>query len=306
MSEYVLSTGALTKRYGKHTVVDSVSLHIGKGAIYGLVGRNGAGKTTFMKMICGLARPSSGSYSLFGETYPAVRAARAKVGSLIETPGFHEKLSAYDNLCAQAKLFRQDDRQKIDALLRLVHLDKTGSKPAGKFSLGMLQRLGIALALTGDPQMLVLDEPINGLDPTGVAEIRETLLDLSRERGITILISSHILGELSKLATDYGFIEKGRLIREISHDQLQADCTDHVRIVVDDAEAAVRILNGIGITEIMPEGETGCLRVNGSTERTAEITAALVNGGVAVYEIARQAIDLERYYFQMIGVDGKE
>ena len=306
LTDYVLSTDALSKRYGKHTVVDKVSLHIRRGAIYGLVGRNGAGKTTFMKMICGFARPASGSYSLFGETYPAVSAARTKVGNLIETPGFFEKMSAYDNLRAKAKLFRQDDKQKLQDILKLVHLDKTGSKPAGKFSLGMLQRLGIGLALIGDPQMLVLDEPINGLDPTGVAEIRETLLSLSRDRGITILISSHILGELSKLATDYGFIEKGSLIREISHDQLQAECTDHVRLSVDDAEAAVRVLNGIGITGVTPENEPGNLRVNGCTERTAEITAALVHGGVGVYEIARQAIDLESYYFQMIGKDGKE
>ena len=306
MNDFVLSTDALSKCYGRHTVVDNVSMHIRKGAIYGLVGRNGAGKTTFMKMVCGFARPASGSYTLFGETYPAVSSARTKVGNLIETPGFYDHLSAFDNLRAKAKLFRQDDRQKISSILELVRLDKTGSKRAGKFSLGMLQRLGIGLAMIGDPQLLVLDEPINGLDPTGVAEIRETLLNLSRERDITILISSHILGELSKLATDYGFIEKGRLIREISHDQLLAECTDHVHLCVNNADDAMRTLNGIGITEITPEEAPGCLRINGCTERTAEITEALVRNGVSVFEISRQAIDLESYYFNMIGAEGKE
>lgn len=305
MSEYILQTNALTKYYKKHAAVDSVSLNIRKGSIYGLVGRNGAGKTTFMKMICSLANPSSGSFSICGETYPAIGTARSKVGNLIETPGFYEKMNAFDNLRAKAKLFHKDQKERINEILRIVGLSKAGSKAAGKFSLGMLQRLGIGIALLGDPEILVLDEPINGLDPTGVAEVRETLKYLNTEHGITILISSHILGELSKLATDYGFIEKGSLIREVSHVQLLDDCTGFVRLSVDQTDRAVSVLHSLGITDIT-QGEPDGLRLGGCTERTAEITEALVRDGVRVFEIARQGMDLEHYYLNMIGKGGKE
>ena len=235
MSEYILKTQALTKRYGSFAANDSISLTIRKGAIYGLVGRNGAGKTTFMKMICSLSKPTSGSFELCGEAYPQLRRARTKIGNLIEAPGIYAGLSAYDNLKAKAKLYGTDDRKKIEAILETVGLANTGSKHAGSFSLGMRQRLGIGLALIGEPEVLVLDEPINGLDPTGVAEIRETIKRLNAERGMTVLISSHILSELSKLSTDYGFIDKGCLIKELSEQQLLDDCAEYVRLNVKNA-----------------------------------------------------------------------
>ncbi|MCR5306909.1 MAG: ATP-binding cassette domain-containing protein [Oscillospiraceae bacterium] len=293
MDEYILRTRELSKRYGKHTVVDKISVNIRKGSIYGLVGRNGAGKTTFMKMICNLANATSGSFELVG-------IGPDQIGNLIETPGFYDKMSAADNLRAKARLYGRDDPAQIQEILRLVGLSNVKKKPAGKFSLGMLQRLGIGLALIGKPQLLVLDEPINGLDPTGVAEIREILHRLNREQGITILISSHILGELSKLATDYGFIEKGSLLREITGEQLLSDCTESVRLSVNDRDAASALLGGIGITGITCM-ESGDLQLMGCTDRTAEITELLVQNGIKVYEIAKQGIDLEQYYLNMIG-----
>ena len=303
MNEYILQTNALTKRYGNFSAVSNVSLNIRKGAIYGLVGRNGAGKTTFMKMICSLASPTQGSFTLCGETYPKLGAARKKIGNLIESPGIYANLSAYNNLRAQAMLFGKDDPERIRKILDTIGLAKAGKKHAGKFSLGMRQRLGIGLALIGDPDMLVLDEPINGLDPAGVAEIRETLLRLNQERGITILISSHILGELSKLCTDYGFLDHGELIREITHDALLAECTESVRIKVNDAEKAQTALRLIGITQIKTE-ENGILRVSDCTDRTDEMTETLVRNGVRVFEIAKQGTDLETYYLNML--NGKE
>ena len=303
MNEYILQTTALTKRYGNFAAVSNISLNIRKGAIYGLVGRNGAGKTTFMKMICSLASPTQGSFTLCGETYPKLGAARTKVGNLIEAPGIYANLSAYDNLRAQAMLLGKDDPERIRKILDIIGLAKAGKKHAGKFSLGMRQRLGIGLALIGDPDMLVLDEPINGLDPAGVAEIRETLLRLNQERGITILISSHILGELSKLCTDYGFLDRGELIREISHEALLAECTESVKVQVNDTGAAQAALNRIGIMLIKTE-DNGILRVGECTERTDEITETLVRNGIRVFEIAKQGTDLETYYLNMLG--GKE
>lgn len=303
MNEYILQTNALSKHYGKFAAVSNVSLHIRKGAIYGLVGRNGAGKTTFMKMICSLAAPTQGSFTLCGETYPKLSAARTKIGNLIEAPGIYPHMSAYDNLKAQAMLFGCDNPETIKQILDIIGLSKVGRKHAGKFSLGMRQRLGIGLALIGNPELLVLDEPINGLDPAGVAEIRETLLRLNQEQGITILISSHILGELSKLCTDYGFLDRGELIREITQEELNAECTESIFLQTNDTDAAVSVLRRIGITQMTKE-ENGVLRLTDGMDRTADITEALVKCGIRIYEIAKQGTDLEGYYLNMIG--GKE
>ena len=303
MNDYILQTNALSKRYGSFSAVSKVSLNIRKGAIYGLVGRNGAGKTTFMKMICSLASPTQGSFSLCGETYPKLAHARAKVGNLIEEPGIYANMSAYDNLRAQAMLCGNDQPEKINRILEIIGLTKAGRKHAGKFSLGMRQRLGIGLALIGDPDILVLDEPINGLDPAGVAEVRETLLRLNQERGITVLISSHILGELSKLCTDYGVLDHGELIREVTQNELLAECTESLHLRVNDAAAAAEILRGIGITQVSEE-ENGVLLISEGTERSDEIAEALVKNSIRVYELAKHGTDLEGYYLRMIG--GKE
>ncbi len=304
MDEFILKTKDLSKRFGSFTAVNNISLNIKKGSVYGLVGRNGAGKTTFMKMICSLSSPTSGSFELCGESYPRLGEARTKIGNLIESPGIYSNMSAADNLKAKAKLIGGVDKGRIDEIIRTVGLEKAGSRHAGKFSLGMKQRLGIGIALIGDPELLILDEPINGLDPAGVAEIRDTLQHLNREYGMTILISSHILGELSKLSTDYGFIDKGSLIKEISNEQLILDCAEYVRLCVSDVNKAAAVLGNIGVggIELTDNNE---LRLAGCMERTDEIVEAMVNNRIKVYEIAKQGMDLERYYLNMINT-GRE
>ena len=304
MTNYILKTQSLSKHFGKFAANESISVGIRKGAIYGLVGRNGAGKTTFMKMICSLSSPTSGSFELCGQSYPHLGSARAKIGNLIEDPGIYANMSAYDNLKAKGKLYGGVDKEKINDIIRIVGLEKAGKKHAGKFSLGMKQRLGIALALIGDPEVLVLDEPINGLDPAGVAEIRETLQRLNHERGITIIISSHILGELSKLCTDYGFIDRGMLIKEITSDRLGADCTDYIKLLVDDTDKAKKVLGSLGVADVT-DGDTGELRIVGMTAGTNEIVEAMVLNKVKVYEISKQGTDLEGYYLNMLG-NGRE
>ncbi len=304
MTDYILKTNSLSKHYGKFAANDNISMGIKKGSIYGLVGRNGAGKTTFMKMICSLSSPTSGGFELCGKSYPRLENARAKIGNLIEDPGIYANMSAFDNLKAKAKLYGKVDENKIKEIIRIVGLEKAGKKPAGKFSLGMKQRLGIGLALVGDPEVLVLDEPINGLDPAGVAEIRDTLQKLNTERGITILISSHILGELSKLCTDYGFIDRGELIKEISSEQLMSDCTEYTKLKVDDTAKAKKVLESLGI-DSADQTESGVLRITQTQVGTDDITEAMVLNKVRVYEISKQGTDLEGYYLNMIG-NGRE
>ena len=219
--EYILETQGLTKVYGTKEAAKDVDLHIREGEIYGLIGRNGAGKTTIMRMISGLSTPTSGSYSLFGKTGYAMGRALRNVGVLIESPGLYPRLSARENLKIKCIGSGVRARGYVEELLKTVGLENTDmKKPAGSYSLGMRQRLGIALALVGDPKMIILDEPINGLDPQGIAEVRETVSRLRDERGITVMISSHILDELAKVADCFGIINEGRLLDEFSADEL--------------------------------------------------------------------------------------
>ncbi len=267
MGEYLLRTNALTKEFGRHKAVNKVNLHVKKGSIYGFIGRNGAGKTTCMRMISGLAEPTSGEIELFGYKNQDLKKVRSRISCLIEAPGLYGNMSAYDNLAIKCKLFGMDEKNYIETILDIVGLSKVGKKKAkhfslgmkqrlgiglalvgklfgmdeknyietildivglskvGKkkakhFSLGMKQRLGIGLALVGEPDLLVLDEPINGLDPQGIAEIRDTILRLKEEHNMTILISSHILEELSKIATHYGIIHNGSLLQELTREEL--------------------------------------------------------------------------------------
>ncbi len=225
---YVLSTDNLTKIYHGFKAVDSISIHVEKGDIYGFIGRNGAGKTTTLKMIAGLAAPSSGKFSLFEKPYEELVKTNvfAKVGSLIEEPGIYPDMTAFDNVYLKCICAGIKDKNYAMEILRLVDLDRTGRKKVKGFSLGMRQRLGIALAMVGEPELLILDEPINGLDPQGILEIRETILKLNKERNITFIISSHILGELSKMATRYGIIDKGQIIKELSSEELASQSDD--------------------------------------------------------------------------------
>ena len=219
--EYILQTQKLCKKYGKFKALNDLTINVPKGSIYGMVGRNGAGKTTLIRVITGLNNPTSGEFSLFGvkNNDRKLLETRRKMGAVVETPSLHPEMSAKDNLIQQTKALGISD-EKLDDILKLVGLANTGKKKAKNFSLGMRQRLGIAFSLVGDPEFLVLDEPINGLDPQGIIEVREMIMRLNQEKGITILISSHILDELSRLATHYGFIEHGHVIKEMSAEEL--------------------------------------------------------------------------------------
>lgn len=246
--EYVLETAALTKRYRGQTALSGLDIHVPKGAIYGFVGRNGAGKTTLIRLICGLQEPTSGSHSLYGTSSsdPRIGRARRRMGAVVETPSIYLDLSAEENLRLQSRLLGLPSERGIGELLRLVGLGGTGRKKARDFSLGMPQRLGIAVALRGNPDLLVLDEPTNGLDPQGIIEMRELILDLNRQHGVTVLISSHILDELSRLTTHYGFIDGGRMLRELSAAELESRCRKCQRIETDNVRALVRALDRLG------------------------------------------------------------
>lgn len=292
MSELILTTSGLTKSFKKFKAVDNVNLHIEKGAIYGFIGRNGAGKTTFLKMIAGLSSPTSGKIEN--------HIAKEKIGCLIENPGLYPNMSAYTNLAIKCHAFGISDKNYINDLLKLVGLSETGKKKTKQFSLGMKQRLGIAMALVGEPELLLLDEPINGLDPQGIIEVRETILKLNKERGITILISSHILEELSKIATHYGIIEKGELIKEFTSDELLNICNDGVVVNAQDVNAAEDVLKAMGIADYKVL-EDAKIAINGNTENSAKINKALVDAGVDVYEIYIKGQQLEEYFVDLTG-----
>ena len=226
-----------------------MNLEIPKGAIYGFVGKNGAGKTTLIRLLCGLQKPTSGSFELMDAANDSkdIVKARRRMGAVVETPAIYKDMSARSNLIQQCLLLGLPDFKCVDELLKLVGLSDTGRKKAGKFSLGMRQRLGIAIALCGDPDFIILDEPTNGLDPQGIIEIRELILKLNRERGITFLISSHILDELARMATHYGFIDKGHIVRQMSSEELQKECRKSVRMKVDDTGILAKILEEKGL-----------------------------------------------------------
>ena len=246
MSEILLQTAGLTKQYGHHKAVDHVDLHIKKGAIYGFIGRNGAGKTTCLRMISGLASPTEGEISIFGYSGRKLKNVRSRIGCLIEEPGLYKNMTAQDNLTVKCKLFGIKKKGYIDELLETVGLKEAGKKKVRHFSLGMRQRLGIALALVGEPDLLVLDEPINGLDPQGIAEVRDTIQSLRDRRNMTVLISSHILEELSKIATDYGIIHNGSLLQELTREELMQRCSERIEMTLENPEAALPVLDSMG------------------------------------------------------------
>ena len=297
--EYVLRTENLTKVYGKKKVVDGVSMHVRKGDIYGFIGKNGAGKTTFMRMVAGLASSSQGTVELFGSD--EVEKQRKRIGTLIENPGVYPNMTARENLEIIRRSFGITDKNRADEMLALVGLEHAGKKKVKNFSMGMKQRLGIAISLFCSPDFLILDEPINGLDPEGIKEIRELLLKLNHERDITILISSHILGELSKIATRYGIIKNGVLIDEFDADDLNERCRRCHKLVVNDAESASRILEEkLKITQYdVPE--PGNLRGFEHLEQTQKTNRELIQNGVEVIESYLAGQDLEGYFMDILG-----
>ena len=298
--DYVLQTIQLQKRYRNFRALDGLTMSVPKGSIYGLVGRNGAGKTTLIRIICGLQSPTSGAYALYGTDSRNLNIvkARRRMGAVVETPSIYLDMSAEDNLKQQYRVLGLPSFEGIPELLKLVGLEDAGKKKARNFSLGMKQRLGIAVALAGDPDFLVLDEPVNGLDPQGIIEIRELILKLNRERQITVLISSHILDELSRLATHYGFIDGGRMLKEISAEELEAACRKCMRLTVTDAKSLVRVLDGMGVEyQIISDAQADVYaRLN-----VSQLTLALAKEGCEVLSIEERDESLESYFVNLVG-----
>ena len=298
--EYVLTTDGLSKRYGRFKALDGLSMHVPQGAIYGFVGKNGAGKTTLIRLICGLQMPTAGKLVLYGmdSEEAGIRKARRRMGAVVETPSIYLDMTAEENLKAQYRVLGLPSFEGIAGLLELVGLAQTGKKKARNFSLGMKQRLGIAVALAGDPDFLVLDEPVNGLDPQGIIEMRELILRLNRERRITVLISSHILGELSRLATHYGFIDGGRIVQEISAADMEAACRKCVRVEVNDAGALARVLDGMHVAyKILSDTAADVFeKVN-----VSQLTLALMQEQCEVLSMQERDESLESYYVNLVG-----
>lgn len=296
----VIQTTALCKIYGRKKVVDNVCLNVGQGEVYGFIGRNGAGKSTTLKMIAGLIFPTSGEIKLFGKT-PQDVTSRRRTGILIEETGMYANFSARDNLMFKAGILGiVDAKKRVDELLDMFELANTGKKKTKQFSMGMKRRLGIALAVLGKPDLLILDEPINGLDPEGILQVRKILKRLNEEEHMTMIISSHILGELSKIATYYGIIKNGHLVEQISDSKLKEKCQDYIHLLVGDPKKAAVILEtklGINSYQIRPDGE---IRIFTPCD-TGVTAAALSSEGVTIKELFIHSVDLENYFLDLMG-----
>ena len=293
MSEPILVTRALTKKYGGAAAVEGVDLYIEKGQIYGLVGRNGAGKTTIIRMLTAQTVPTSGE--------KGISAARARVGAMVEIPSFYPYLTARENLEYYRRQRGIPGEACVDRALEQVGLHDAGKKKFKQFSLGMKQRLGLALALMNHPDLLLLDEPINGLDPEGIVEFRSILLELNRQRETTILISSHILSELSNIATHYGFLDQGRMLEQVSAGRLSEKCRACLQLTVDDASRAALVLEqrlGTRDYEVLPGN---ILRLYHFLDCPQDVTAALVEAGVALFSAENKNTTLEDYFLSLIG-----
>ena len=301
MTDTVLHTKGLTKRYGAHTAVDRAELTVEKGQIYGLVGRNGAGKTTIIRMVTGQTVPTAGEISLFGATGKDLMKVRARTGVMVETPSFYPYLTARQNLEYYRIQRGIPGKECVDEALEQVRLTDTGKKKFKTFSLGMKQRLGLALALMNHPEFLLLDEPINGLDPEGIVEFRELLLQLNRERQTTILIYRHILSEQSTQANHYAVNEKGRVLESVSADRLREKCRECLELTVDDAARAARVLEeqlGTRDFEVLPHNK---LRLYTFLDQPQTVNRVLLENGVGLISAQQRSSDLEDYFLSLIG-----
>lgn len=296
--EYVLQTNGLTKQFGSKAAVSNVSLNVKKGDIYGFIGRNGAGKTTLIRLAAGLAKPDSGSIKIFESSN--LDEQRRRTGTMIENPAVFPNLTAKQNMKYYCLLLGLDPKKTVDDMLALVGLVDTGKKKAKNFSLGMKQRLAIAVALLDNPEFLMLDEPINGLDPTGIKEIRELVLKLNKENNITILISSHILGELSKIANRYGVINNGTMVDEFTNEDLEKRCASELEIKVDNVDKAAEILRkNLNITDYHVTAEN-TFRIPCEAEKTGTINMELAKNDVVVMSSTVVGQDLEDYFMQLM------
>jgi ABC-2 type transport system ATP-binding protein len=302
VKDVILQTYGLSKSYGGFNVLEDVNMTIKKGQIYGFIGQNGAGKTTLIRIAAGLAAASKGSVELFGESEGrSVELARRRMGCIIDTPVFYLYKTAYDNLEIDRIQKGIPGKECIEKALTMVGLSDVKNKKVKNFSLGMKQRLGIALALLGDPELLILDEPINGLDPMGIVEVREMLKKLNVEYGVTILISSHILPELYQLANCYGIIHKGKLLEQITAEELSARCKKFLYIKVDDAAKASVIIDNKLKTSNYQVLPNNTIKLYDYLERSGKVSTALAVEGVAVEQIMPMGDDLETYFSKLIG-----
>ena len=296
--EYALRTKNLSKKFSKKLAIDSVSINIRKGDIYGLIGKNGAGKTTLIRTIVGLAAPTAGEIELFEST--DLKKQRYKIGTVIESPAVYPNFTAKQNLIAQQKLFGKTDTNEINQILEIVGLADTGKKKAKNFSLGMKQRLAIAISLIGNPEFLVLDEPINGLDPAGIKDVRDLILKLNKENNITVLISSHILGELAKIATRYGVIFNGKLVDEFTPQELQSRVRKCLAINVDNTELTSKIIEESLNTNNYEIKSDKLIYLYDNIDEPSKVNTLLVTNGVIVNSINTIGDDYEPYLIKLM------
>lgn len=298
--DYVLKTNALCKKYKDYKAINGLSMNVPKGAIYGFIGKNGAGKTTLIRLICGLQAPSSGEYTLYGRKNKDkdIWKSRRRMGAIIETPSIYLDMTAEENLKIQYRILGLPSFDGLNDILKITGLEHTGKKKVKNFSLGMRQRLGIAAALAGDPNFLILDEPVNGLDPQGIIEIRELILRLNRKHQITFLISSHILDELSRLATHYGFIDNGQLVKEISQEELDAICGKCLRLEVTNVQNLALVLDRMKIDYNIISEQTADIFAKPSI---SELTLALLEENCEIISMQERNESLESYYVSLIG-----
>ena len=297
MEEYVIETSNLTKKFSSKTVVDKVSMHVRKGDIYGFIGKNGAGKTTTMKMILGLLNVTEGEIKINGSNN--LDKERNKIGSLIENAGLYKNATAIENMKRFSILYGGSDTE-IKEILEFVGLAQTGSKKAGQFSLGMKQRLGIAIALLGNPEILILDEPINGLDPQGIKEIRDLIIKLNKEKGVTFLISSHILDELAKITTRYGIINSGELVEEIDAKELLNRSKKNLKITVNDINKSLELLKNNNFLNEYEIKESSII-LYGDFKESSLINKLLVENNISVSELTTNEDAFEEYFIERIG-----
>ena len=304
MDDFLLQTNEITKDFKNIRAVDHIDLKLKKGEIYGLIGRNGAGKTTLLRMLAGLAQPTEGSYSLLGLSGKKIARLRDRVGVLIEAPGLFCSMTAMQNMKVKAMALGLKEDDYLKQLLDSVGLSSTDKRPVGDYSLGMKQRLGIAMALVGHPDLLLLDEPINGLDPEGIIEIRKLLDKLSEEQNITILISSHILEELSKTATRFGIINRGRLISEFTREELFSECRQFMEVRTEDMGSASTLIEGMGIRDYKIVDKT-TIKIYERLDETGSVISELEKNGVKVISVDTGRRSLEEYYISLVDQDDR-
>lgn len=302
MSEFILRTNKLTKKYNKDFALENVNVSIKKGEIYGFIGQNGAGKSTMLRIVTGLSSPTSGSIEFFGNDNPNdLTDAQKRMGAIIENPAFFPNMSAYENLEVHRLQKGIPGKECIHKTLELVGLKDTGKKKVKNFSLGMKQRLGLGIALLSVPELLILDEPTNGLDPMGIVELRKLIKKLNREKGLTVLISSHILSELHQLATSFGIIHKGKLLEELTAKELDEKCRQHLRIKVDQpSKGAIVLEDTLSTTdfEVMPDGT---MKLYNYLDDVRIVSRALTNNGLVIEHLSQNGDSLESYFSKLVG-----